>query len=378
MRGSGKRLRNRAGMIILLVAMIVPTVGVTPAFAVAPTVISFVPITGPVGTSVTIVGTGFTGATSVRFNGVSATFVAGSAVQITATVPTGATTGLVSVTNPDGSASSVAPFTVTGGAAPVVASFAPITGPVGTAVTILGTGFTGATSVRFNGVSATFDVGSAVQITATVPTGATTGLVSVTTPNGSASSAESFTVTGASAPVVFAMAPVVGPVGTQVILDGTRFTGATSVSFNGVRATFAVGSDETITTTVPDGASSGPVSVRTPDGLGVAPVDFSVASGTVDVHKRGLTLKLAKWPTMRGHLWTVDGWATCSAKVGVKMQRRMAHGWRTVGSMRTNKAGRFTKRITRPGTYRVVAPRVMKTGGANVCRRKVSRRIRNG
>jgi uncharacterized protein (TIGR03437 family) len=46
----------------------------------------------------------------------------------------------------------------------------------------------GATSVSFNGTSATFTVVSATEITTAVPTGATTGFVTVTTPGGTLSS----------------------------------------------------------------------------------------------------------------------------------------------------------------------------------------------
>lgn len=49
---------------------------------------------------------------------------------------------------------------------------------------ILGTNLTGATSVTFNGVAATFKVVSPTLILTTVPTGATTGKVQVTTPSG--------------------------------------------------------------------------------------------------------------------------------------------------------------------------------------------------
>jgi uncharacterized repeat protein (TIGR03803 family) len=57
-------------------------------------------------------------------------------------------------------------------------------GKAGTKVKILGTNLTGATSVAFNGTSATFSVNSSSLITAVVPAGATTGLVTVTTPQG--------------------------------------------------------------------------------------------------------------------------------------------------------------------------------------------------
>ncbi len=71
----------------------------------------------------------------------------------------------------------------------------PTSGKVGAAVKILGTNLTGATSVTFNGTSATFTVVSKSEITTTVPTGATTGTVEVTTPRGTLKSNTKFYVT---------------------------------------------------------------------------------------------------------------------------------------------------------------------------------------
>ena len=233
---------------------------------------SVTPATGPVGTSVTITGTGFTGATDVSFNGVSATFKVVTDIKITATVPAGATTGLVSVTTPNGTVQSPTAFTVT---ALSITGLAPASGPVGTSVTITGTGFTGATDVSFNGVSATFKVVTDIKITATVPAGATTGLVSVTTPNGTVQSPTAFTVTALS---ITGLAPASGPVGTSVTITGTGFTGATDVSFNGVSATFKVVTDSKITATVPAGATTGLVSVTTPNGTVQSPTAFTVTA----------------------------------------------------------------------------------------------------
>jgi uncharacterized repeat protein (TIGR03803 family) len=70
----------------------------------------------------------------------------------------------------------------------------PVSGAVGTAVTILGTNLTGATNVTFNGTAAIFTVMSSSEITTTVPSGAHTGTVQVVTPGGTLSSNAPFTV----------------------------------------------------------------------------------------------------------------------------------------------------------------------------------------
>jgi uncharacterized protein (TIGR03437 family) len=82
------------------------------SFKVTPTFTSFTPPSGPVGTPVTITGTAFTEATKVTFAGKSAAFTVNSDTQITATVPTGATTGKIAVTTKGGSVSSTTSFTV--------------------------------------------------------------------------------------------------------------------------------------------------------------------------------------------------------------------------------------------------------------------------
>lgn len=83
------------------------------AFLVTPTILSFSPTSGKVGTTVMIAGSGFTGATKVTFGGKAGTFAANNNSQITATVPTGAKTGKIVVTTPGGTASSATSFTVT-------------------------------------------------------------------------------------------------------------------------------------------------------------------------------------------------------------------------------------------------------------------------
>ncbi len=81
-------------------------------FKVTPTLKSFSPPSGTVGTSVTIIGSGLTQTTKVAFNGTSASFTVDSDTQVTATVPAGATTGKIVVTTKGGSASSTTNFAV--------------------------------------------------------------------------------------------------------------------------------------------------------------------------------------------------------------------------------------------------------------------------
>ena len=89
------------------------TSGIVQGGGAAPTITSFTPTAGPVGTTVTITGTNLTGATSVKFNGVTATITSNTATQIVTKVPTGATTGPITVTTPNGTATSATNFTVT-------------------------------------------------------------------------------------------------------------------------------------------------------------------------------------------------------------------------------------------------------------------------
>ena len=122
-----------------------------------PTVTSVSPNVGPPagGTSVTITGTRFTGATAVDFGATPATsFTVNSDTSITAGSPAGsAGTVDITVTTPGGTSATAAADQFTYETPPVITSLSPATGlPAGgTSVTITGTGFTGATDVDFGG-----------------------------------------------------------------------------------------------------------------------------------------------------------------------------------------------------------------------------------
>jgi uncharacterized repeat protein (TIGR03803 family) len=140
---------------------------------------------------INIFGQGFSSSSVVKFGGTQAKTVTRSGTTfLTATVPAEALTGSVTVTTGATTLTSSQTFKVT----PTLTSFDPPSGPVGTPVTITGTGFTQATKVTFDGKSAAFTVVSDTEVTATVPTTAITGKIAVITKGGSASSTTSFTV----------------------------------------------------------------------------------------------------------------------------------------------------------------------------------------
>jgi tripartite motif-containing protein 71 len=182
-----------------LIAQEIVKITVTKPSEQKPAISSFSPTSGPVSTSVTVIGSNFMGVSAVAFNGVNANYNLQSSTSIIATVPAGATTGKISVTNSAGTVTSKQNFTVTSSnPSPTISSFTPSSGPAGTSVSITGTNFIGATAVAFNGTVTSFTVINSTTLQTQVPIGATTGKISVTTPGGTAESKSNFKVTASS------------------------------------------------------------------------------------------------------------------------------------------------------------------------------------
>jgi len=244
--------------------------------SVAPEMSGFAPTSGTQGTHVTITGVNLGGATAVSFGGVAAqSHTVGSATSIDAVVGPG-NSGNVSVTTPYGVVS-MGGFVYQG---PVITNVTPLVGIAGTTVTITGSNLAGATAVSFGGVAATtFTVNSATTITATVGTGAS-GVVMVTTPLGT----YSFGNFVYGPPALTAVTPLSGTIGSSVVLTGTNFAGAVGdniVYFGGVRAAVTAASTNSLTVTVPKGATYQPVSVTTNGLTAYSPQPFNVTF-TVD------------------------------------------------------------------------------------------------
>ena len=246
----------------------------------APVVSGLAPASGPEagGTSVTVTGTGFTGATGVSFGGTAATsFSVGGSGALTAVAPAGTGTVDVTVTTPYGTSS-------TGGAgndfsyipAPVLTVVSPGSGPTtgGTSVTLTGTALTGVTAIYFGSTPATgYIVNNDGTLTVTAPAGTGTADITVVTPGGTSAISTADQFQYVPAPVVSSLAPTSGPTagGTSVVITGTGFTGTTGaagVQFGSTNATsYTVNSDTRITAIAPPRSPSvQDVTVSTPIG----------------------------------------------------------------------------------------------------------------
>jgi uncharacterized repeat protein (TIGR01451 family) len=190
--------------------------------------------------------------------------------QISVTVPSGATSGPVRVTNTFGTGVSSNDFIVT--RAPIVMGFEPTLGAPGDRIRIDGINFTGVLSpagVKFNGLNSKSNVVTAdTQLFAYVPNNATTGPLTITNSFGAGSSSEDFTVIG-NLPVITDFSPNSGARGTPVTINGKNFIGPVTVKFNGVVdvTTTTAPAPTQIRATVPANATTGPITVTTSAGI---------------------------------------------------------------------------------------------------------------
>lgn len=260
-----------------------------PAVPVTPTITAISPESGPVGTQVIITGTNFSTTASentVTFNDVAANVTSATALRIETIVPANATTGPVKVTV-NGNTVTGPEFTVTEPTPEelTITSIAPMSGAVGTEVTITGTNF-GATAEE-NTVTFTDDVPAEVtsvsdtSLVVLVPDGAVTGPITVTVGDQSKTSAD-FEVTTESGLTISSIDPVSGAVEDTVTIIGTGFSTTlednTVIFTDGIAATVAKASDTSLVVTVPENAATGPITVTVGENTVTSDADFTVTT----------------------------------------------------------------------------------------------------
>ncbi len=270
---------------------------------------SITPSAGPLsgGQPVTITGSNLAGVTSVTIGGVGCISPVNVDNQtITCTTGVSATAGTFPVyaVVTAGTATGV---NYTYGAGPVVTGFdvntAPASGTPITYVTVYGSGLSNPISVKFGGTAATIISSSDTAIQVITPAHSA-GIVDVivTTAAGVSpnTAADDFTFTGTLIPSVTSVSPTSGQAGTTVVITGSGFTGASSVTFGGVSASFNVNSDTQITATAPSGMPAGQLDIRVSNSGGtsanVAGDNFTnTASAQTYVHTLYFRWTLVSW-----------------------------------------------------------------------------------
>ncbi len=249
----------------------------TLGFDFHPSVTSLSPASGPAsgGNSVTIFGTGFTGATNVHFGGTGAAFVVNNDGSITATAPAGVV-GSVNVTVTTNGETSLTSFSdvYTYDAQPTVSSVSPNAGPIagGNTVTINGANFLPGAVVKFSSTaSALVTFVSSTQVKAVVPAHAAgTVDVRVITPGGPSLPSPADHYTYDAQPTVSSVSPNAGPIagGNTVTINGTNFLPGATVKFSSTASASVTFVSSTQVKAVVPAHAAGTVDVRviTPGG----------------------------------------------------------------------------------------------------------------
>jgi uncharacterized repeat protein (TIGR01451 family) len=258
-----------------------------------PFVSDFDPVLGPAGTTVTIDGLNFTGATAVKFGPNGASFHVTSATQISATVPSVAVGNYaIEVTTGSGSCTTTSNFLLTG-AGPVITSFTPTNGVRGTAVTLNGADFTNLSAVKFNGVTAAYQTPtSTTELIATVPSNSASGFITVANSGGTGSSPSFFYLQ----PWITALSATSGVVNATLTITGRSLTNTSSVRVNGVNYSFT-GNASQIAAAVPSNATTGLIEIAAPGGVFISTNAFAILpkiySFTPDIGPAGTVVTIS-------------------------------------------------------------------------------------
>jgi IPT/TIG domain len=229
-----------------------------------PTVTSFSPAAGAVGTLVTIFGTNLQYTPVVRFNSTLAIIKSITATQLIVEVPAGALDGKISVKTEGVLTSVISTNNFDVITSPVITSITPASGSTGDKITLLGTDFNNLVSVTFDGVAVTSFVSStSSRIELIIPSVSNplTRSVNVNVKTSvSISSNATFSFLGA--PVVYYPAPAANPLNWALLIEGQGLTTVKKIVINGATATIDYQATNAITTRVPQSAGIGSGSIK--------------------------------------------------------------------------------------------------------------------
>lgn len=173
---------------------------------------------------------------------------------------------------------------------PLITDFSPKQGVSGTEVTITGQNFRSIAeenNVKFNGIKAKVITASGTSLKVIVPLGATTGKITIDYFGVAAESANDFTVEPSHA--VTGFSPKIGAPGDVVTITGTNFDPVDArniVKFNGVQATVTNGNLTELQVTVPEGVTSGKITVEKNRLIATSSEDFEPAPFILDFFPR--------------------------------------------------------------------------------------------
>jgi len=335
-----------------------------------PNITSISPTSGSTlgGTTVTITGANFTGATAVKFGTTAATsYTVNSDTQITAAAPAGTGTVDVRVTTADGTSATSSADQFTYVATPTITAISPTSGSTAgsTSVVITGTNLTAATAVKFGSTNATnFTVNSATQITATAPA-RSPGVVdiTVTTAGGTSATSTSDQFTYVTAPTVTTNAA------TSVTSTGATLNGSVNANNASTAVTFEYGLTTSYGTIVTadqspvTGSAATPVSKAitgltagvtyyyrvvgvnaggTTNGLGKSfTAPFFAGNGTPEDPYQIATLADLKWVSEHSDIWNSSFVQTANIDASITSTWNISKGFSPIGNATTKFTGSY-------------------------------------
>lgn len=236
-----------------------------------PYLADFEPDTGVAGTDVKLHGRNLDRVTAIEFGGVKADlFTVPASTQLTVTVPLDARSGPVRLLSAHGDFTSAASFYLP----PRLANQDKLAAQPGELVEFGGRNFIGLESLYIGGQAVGFEVLSNDKLNFTVADDLLGGGIELVAPSGKWISTNSFAVL----PRIDSFDPVIGPAQTMVTVQGAGFHEILFLKFGTGLAEFDRKSTREMLARVPANASTGPISIITPDGDVVSDMIFTATA----------------------------------------------------------------------------------------------------